>query len=325
LTVSETPVPNTTGWHRRHLLDVDDFTVSEFQMVFQTADAMRDVLARPIKKVPALRGQTVVNMFYENSTRTRASFEIAAKNLSADVLNITASASSVTKGESLIDTLKTLEALGGNIIVMRHQLSGAPSLAARYSQAGIINAGDGWHAHPTQALLDLYTIRQHKGEFSGLKAVIVGDIRHSRVAHSNIWGMTRLGMEVTLCGPATLMPYGLDGETGEYPGVTVEADIDRALEGADVVMTLRLQRERQQSGLLPSVREYIRRFQVTSGRLQRAKGNVLLMHPGPVNEDVELTAEAACGRQSVIDEQVANGVAVRMAILYLLSGRQGEL
>lgn len=325
MTTSNSAIPDTAGWNRRHLLDVDDFTPEEFQTVFQTADAMSGILARPIKKVPALRGQTVVNMFYENSTRTRASFEIAAKNLSADVLNVTASASSVTKGESLIDTLKTLEALGGNIIVMRHQLSGAPQLAARHSQAGIVNAGDGWHAHPTQALLDLYTIKQHKGDLKGLKAVIVGDVRHSRVAHSNIWGMTRLGMEVTLCAPDTLLPYGLNGEESSFPKVSVERDINRALEGADVVMALRLQRERQQSGLLPSVKEYIRRFRVTSDRLKLAAKDVLLMHPGPVNEDIELAIEAAYGTQSVIDEQVAHGVAIRMAILYLLSGRQGEL
>jgi aspartate carbamoyltransferase catalytic subunit len=315
----------TTNFSHRHLLDVDDFTPEDFQTVFQTADAMSEILSRPIKKVPALRGQTVVNMFYENSTRTRASFEIAAKNLSADVLNITASASSVAKGESLIDTLKTLEALGGDIIVMRHQLSGAPYLAVKHSKARIINAGDGWHAHPTQALLDLYTIRKHKGLLKGLKATIVGDVRHSRVAHSNIWGMTRLGMEVTVCGPPMLLPYGLD-EPGEYfPQVKIEIDVNKAIEGADVVMALRLQRERQQSGLLPSVREYIQRYQVTAERLKRASKDVLVMHPGPVNEDVELATESAYGDKSVINEQVQNGVAIRMAILYLLSGKQGEL
>ena len=315
----------TGDWNHRHLLDVDDFTPEEFELVFRTADAMSEILARPIKKVPALRGQTVVNLFYENSTRTRASFEIAAKNLSADVLNITASASSVSKGESLIDTLKTLEALGANIIVMRHLHSGAPYLAAKHSKANIINAGDGWHAHPTQALLDLYTIRKHKGNLKGLKATIVGDVRHSRVAHSNIWGMTRLGIEVTVCGPPTLLPYGLD-EPGEYfPRIKVETDIEKAIEGADVVMALRLQRERQQSGLLPSVREYIQRYQITPGRLKKAAQDVLVMHPGPVNEDIELATESAYSEKSVINEQVQNGVAVRMATLYLLSGRQGEL
>jgi aspartate carbamoyltransferase catalytic subunit len=286
---------------------------------------MKDVLARPIRKVPALRGQMVVNMFYENSTRTRASFEIAAKNLSADVLNMTASASSVTKGESLTDTIRTLEALGANIIVMRHQLSGAPYLAARHSHAAIVNGGDGWHAHPTQALLDLYTIRERKGTFKGLRAVIVGDIRHSRVAHSNIWGMTRLGMQVTLCAPPTLLPYGLEKAGGMMPEVAVETDLDRAIQGADVVMTLRLQRERQQSGLLPSVGEYIRRYQVNETRLKKAATDALLMHPGPVNEDIELAASAAGGTASTIDRQVENGVAVRMAVLYLISGRQSEL
>ena len=320
-----TTAPKTTAWNHRHLLDVDDFTPEEFELVFQTADAMGEILARPIKKVPALRGQTVVNLFYENSTRTRASFEIAAKNLSADVLNVTATASSISKGESLIDTLKTLEALGANIIVMRHLHSGAPYLAANHSKANIINAGDGWHAHPTQALLDLYTIRKHKGSLAGLKATIVGDVRHSRVAHSNIWGMTRLGMEVTVCGPPTLLPYGL-GDPGDYfPKVKVELDVEKAIEGTDVVMALRLQRERQQSGLLPSVREYVQRYQITSERLARASKDVLLMHPGPVNEDIELAIESAYGERSVIGEQVSNGVAIRMAILYLLSGRQGEL
>ncbi|KTB49041.1 aspartate carbamoyltransferase [Dehalogenimonas alkenigignens] len=313
------------AWNHRHLLDVDDFSPEEFQLVFETADAMREILARPIKKVPALRGQTVVNLFYENSTRTRASFEIAAKNLSAEVLNVTSTASSIAKGESLIDTLKTLEALGANIIVMRHNLSGAPHVAAKYSKASIINAGDGWHAHPTQALLDLYTIRKHKGNLNGLKAAIIGDVRHSRVAHSNIWGMTRLGMKVTVCGPPTLLPYGLDNPGGLFPEVRVETDVEKAVEDADVVMALRLQRERQQSGLLPSVAEYVRRFQVSQERLKRAKSEVLVMHPGPVNEDIELAAESAYGDKSVINEQVQNGVAVRMAVLYLLAGKQGEL
>jgi aspartate carbamoyltransferase catalytic subunit len=311
-------VPKSTAWRHRHLLDVDDFMRDEFELVFQTADAMSEILSRPIKKVPALRGQTVVNLFYENSTRTRASFEIAAKNLSADVLNITSTASSIAKGESLIDTLKTLEALGANIIVMRHNFSGAPYLAARHSKANIINAGDGWHAHPTQALLDLYTIRKHKGTLAGLKATIVGDIRHSRVAHSNIWGMTSLGMEVTVCGPPTLLPYGLDNPGELFPKIKVELNVEKAVEGADVVMALRLQRERQQSGLLPSVREYVQRYQVNSETLKHAKEDVLVMHPGPVNE-------AAYGDKSVINEQVSSGVAIRMAILYLLSGRQGEL
>ncbi|APV44744.1 aspartate carbamoyltransferase catalytic subunit [Dehalogenimonas formicexedens] len=320
-----TAAPKTNAWNHRHLLDVDDFTPEEFEIVFSTADAMSEILSRPIKKVPALRGQTVVNLFYENSTRTRASFEIAAKNLSADVLNVTSTASSITKGESLIDTLKTLEALGANIIVMRHNFSGAPYLAAKHSKASIINAGDGWHAHPTQALLDLYTIRKHKGSLAGLKATIVGDVRHSRVAHSNIWGMTKLGMEVTLCGPPTLLPYGLDNPGANFPKVRVENQVEKAVANADVVMALRLQRERQQSGLLPSVREYVERYQITSERLKKAAKDVLVMHPGPVNEDIELATESAYGEKSVINEQVSNGVAIRMAILYLLSGRQGEL
>lgn len=325
---NETPgLAKTANWNRRHLLDVNDFSPDDFELVFQTTDAMMEILTRPIKKVPALRGTTVVTMFYENSTRTRASFEIAAKNLSAEVLNITASASSIAKGESLVDTLKTLEALGGHIIVMRHQLSGAPYLAAKNSMASIVNAGDGWHAHPTQALLDLYTIKKHKKSLKGLKATIVGDIRHSRVAHSNIWAMTKMGIEVTLCAPPTLLPYSLanDNNNQYFPKITVESNIVKAVSDSDVVMVLRLQKERQQSELLPSIHEYSQRYQVTSEILKSASPDVLLMHPGPVNVNLELAADAAYGNNSVINEQVSNGVAVRMAILYLMSGKQGEL
>ena len=269
LTKPEVPL-TTSIWQHRHIIDLDDFTQDEIELVFHIADAMKEVLSRPIKKVPTLRGKTVTTLFYEPSTRTRLSFELAAKNLSADVSNLSASISSVTKGESLVDTLVTLQALGADIVVMRHPQSGAPSIATKYLEASIVNAGDGWHAHPTQALLDLYTIRAHKGGLKGLKAVIIGDIMHSRVARSNIWGLTTMGVEVTLCGPPTLLPTGLDKPYHNFPKVSIEPDIELALDGADVVMALRLQLERQQSGLLPSIREYIQLYQLTESRLARA-------------------------------------------------------
>ena len=283
---------------------------------------MKEVLSRPIKRVPTLRGKTIVNLFYEPSTRTRLSFELAAKYLSADVVNLNAQVSSVAKGESLVDTLGTLQALGADIVVMRHPHSGAPYIAARYIEASIVNAGDGWHAHPTQALLDLYTLYEHRQNLKGLKAVIIGDIMHSRVARSNIWGLTTMGIEVTLCCPPTLLPIGLGEEP--LPPVNIEPNIELALDGADMVMTLRLQRERQKSGLLPSIREYINLYQLTEARLARAKPDALVFHPGPVNEGVEISPAVAHGPQSVINEQVANGVAVRMALLYLLSGSQKQ-
>jgi aspartate carbamoyltransferase catalytic subunit len=316
-------VPETTPvWRHRHILDIDDFTREEIELVFQTTKAMKEVLSRSIKRVPTLRGKTIVNLFYEPSTRTRLSFELAAKYLNADVVNLNASVSSVAKGESLVDTLGTLQALGADIVVMRHPSSGAPHVATRYIEASIVNAGDGWHAHPTQALLDLYTIYEHKGSLKGLKAVIIGDIMHSRVARSNIWGLTTMGIEVTLCCPPTLLPVGLGDE--RLPPVKIEPNIDLALDGADMVMTLRLQRERQKSGLLPSIREYINLYQLTEARLARAKPDALVLHPGPVNEGVEISPAVAHGPQSVINEQVANGVAVRMALLYLLSGSQKQ-
>ncbi|MFQ6122499.1 MAG: aspartate carbamoyltransferase catalytic subunit [Dehalococcoidales bacterium] len=313
--------PSTTAvWQHHHILDLDDFTSGEIELVFQTTDAMKEVLSRPIKKVPALRGKTIATLFYEPSTRTRVAFELAAKNLSADVVNLSASTSSVAKGESLVDTLSTLQALGADMVVMRHPHSGAPYIATKYLEASIINAGDGWHAHPTQALLDLYTIREHKGVLKGLKAVIIGDIMHSRVARSNIWGLTTMGAEVTVCGPPTLLPAGLDTKNNHLPQVNVELNIGLALDGADVVMMLRLQKERQQSGLLPSIREYIQLYQLTESRLAKAKPDALVLHPGPVNEGIEISPAVAHGPHSVITEQVTNGVAVRMALLYLLAG-----
>src|SRR5579871_325330 len=311
-------------FQRRHLLDLDDFSADELRLLLQTTQAMKAVLARPVRKVPALQGSTVVNLFYENSTRTRISFELAAKNLSADVVNVTASGSSVAKGESLIDTVRTLQALGADFVIMRHSQSGAPYLVAQQIRGSVINAGDGWHAHPTQALLDLFTMEEHLGSVSGRKVVILGDILHSRVARSNIWSLTTLGAEVVLCGPPTLMPPNILTSLASSDQTTcrrlrVEYQIERALEGADVVMALRLQKERQDAGLLPSLREYIARFGLTPQRLALAQPHALVMHPGPMNEGVEIAHEVAYSEASVIEEQVTNGLAVRMAVLYALS------
>jgi len=316
------PPPSIAVWQHSNVLDLDDFTREEIELVFEIADAMAEVLTREVKKVPTLRGKTVVTLFYEPSTRTRASFELAAKNLSADTVSIDASKSSVVKGESLIDSLRTIQALGADIIVMRHSQSGAPYLAAQHINSSIINAGDGWHAHPSQALLDLYTIRRHLGKLDNLKIAIIGDIMHSRVARSNIWGMTTMGAKVVLCSPSTLLPRGLNDFIAncQLPKVSIENKIEPALENADVVMLLRLQMERQQSGLLPSLREYIQHYQLTTERLSLAKSNVLVMHPGPINEGIEISPEVAHGTQSVIEEQVTNGVAIRMALLYLIAG-----
>jgi len=308
------------SWTRRHLLDIDEFSTAEFDIVMKTARVMEDILSRPIKKVPALRGKTIATLFYEPSTRTRSSFELAAKNLSADVVNLAASSSSVVKGESLIDTVYTLEAMGVEIVIMRHPLAGASHLAARYARSSIINAGDGAHAHPTQALLDMYTILKHKPNIAGLKIVILGDSRHSRVARSNIWGFTAMGASVTLCGPRSLLPVGLTSRNTVYSSVKLETDILRALDGADVVMALRMQKERQAAGLIPDIREYVTQFRLTPERLDAAKSDVLVMHPGPVNEDIEISTEVAAGPHSVIREQVSNGLAVRMAVLYLITG-----
>jgi len=325
--VTETP----RAWTRRHLLDVDDFAPSELEAVMQTADAMKEVLGRDVPRVPALRGKTIVTLFYEASTRTRASFELAGKALGADVINISAGGSSVEKGESLIDTVRTLQAVGADVLVMRHWAAGAPYLVARHLQAAVINAGDGAHAHPTQALLDLYTIRNHLGDVQGRRVVIVGDIEHSRVARSNIWSLSAMGAEVIVCAPATLVPAGMrpagfpsgrnNGDSSEalaLPPVKVETNLERALEDAEVVMTLRLQKERMQAGLLPSLREYATLYQLNEERMSRARTGALVMHPGPMNEGIEISPGLANSLQSVIEEQVTNGVAVRMAVLYLI-------
>ena len=323
--VDAAPDSQTVGWRHRHLLDVDELSAADLDLVMRTTDAMREVLARPIAKVPALRGRNVTILFYEASTRTRVSFEVAARNLSADVTNIAAQTSSVSKGESLVDTIRTVEALGARMLVMRHAVSGAPYLAAEVFGGSVLNGGDGWHAHPTQALLDLYTMRSRLagGSVAGRKIVILGDVLHSRVARSNIWALTAAGADVWLCGPATLLrgfeAWASRGAAGGRR-FHVTADVDRALRDADVVMALRIQRERMSSGLLPSLREYAARYGLTAARLALAQPGALVMHPGPMNEGVEIAPEVAAGAQSVITDQVTNGVAVRMAMLYLLAG-----
>ncbi len=320
------PPPSIGAWQHRHILDLDDFTREEIELVFEIADAMAEILTREVKKVPTLRGKTVVTLFYEPSTRTRASFELAAKNLSADTVSLDASKSSIAKGESLVDSLRTIQALGADVIVMRHLQSGAPYVATQYIDCSMINAGDGWHAHPSQALLDLYTIRRHLGKLGGLKAAIIGDIMHSRVARSNVWGMTIMGVKVVLCAPPTLLPRGLNSfiTNCKLPNVSIETSVESALEKADVVMPLRLQIERQQSGLLPTLREYVQLYQLTEERLSLAKPHALVLHPGPVNEGIEISPEVAHGAQSVIEEQVTNGVAIRMALLYLIAGGKNK-
>ncbi len=329
--VDVAPETQPVGWRHRHLLDVDGLSAADLDLVMRTADAMREVLARPIAKVPALRGRNVTILFYEASTRTRVSFEVAAKNLSADVVNIAAATSSVTKGESLVDTVRTVEALGAQMLVMRHSVSGAPYLAAEIFGGSVLNGGDGWHAHPTQALLDLYTMRSRLRAgpdaaelgVDGRKIVILGDVLHSRVARSNIWSLTAAGADLWLCGPPTLL-RGFEAWAGRGAAAgrrfTVTADVDAALRDADVVMALRIQRERMASGLLPSMREYAARYGLTAARLATARPDALVMHPGPMNEGVEIAADVAAGAQSVITDQVTNGVAIRMALLYLLAG-----
>jgi len=324
--ISAHPVqaPSAPGWRHRHLLDVVDLAAWELEMVMATADEMATILARPIAKVPTLRGVSVTVLFYEASTRTRVSFEVAARNLSADVVNIAAASSSVSKGESLVDTVRTIEALGADVLVMRHPRSGAPYLAASVFGGHVVNAGDGWHAHPTQALLDLYTLRERlpAGGLRDRKVVILGDILHSRVARSNLWTLTAAGADVWLCGPATLL-RGFEAVARALPAerrLTVTTDLAAALRDADAVMPLRIQQERMSGGLLPSLREYAARYQLTAARLRAARPEALVLHPGPMNEGVEIAPDVATSGRSVITEQVANGVAVRMALLYLLTG-----
>lgn len=307
------------AFERKHILGLEELTAEEITLVLDTAESMREVSDRDVKKVPALRGVTVCNLFFEPSTRTRSSFEIAEKRLSADVLNFTTSQSSVVKGESLLDTARNLEAMGASMIVIRHPMSGAPWLLAKKLESSIINAGDGSHEHPSQALLDLFTIRQLKGRIEGLKVVIVGDVLHSRVARSNIWGFMKLGAEVRVVGPPTLVPKYI-----ENIDVKAYYSLDKAVEGADVVIMLRIQKERQDSEYFPSLREYSRFYGLTREKLMSADKDVTVMHPGPINRGVELSSDIADGPGSVILEQVANGIAVRMAMFYLVaSARSG--
>ena len=300
---------------KKDILDMASLSVEEIKLILDTADQMKEISTRPIKKVPTLRGKTVILFFYEPSTRTRTSFDIAAKRLSADTHSISASASSIVKGETLIDTAKNLEAMMPDVIVIRHSSAGAPHLMAKLVDASIINGGDGMHAHPTQALLDMMTVREHKGRIDGLRIAIVGDIAHSRVARSNCIGFTKLGADVMVAGPPTMMPMGI-----ETLGVSVTHDSDEAIRNADVVMMLRIQRERQESFLFPTLREYSITYGLNTKRLKNAKKDVMIMHPGPINRGVEISPEVADGPYSLILDQVTNGVAIRMALLYLVLG-----
>jgi len=308
--------------NRKDLLGLEELSAEEIGLILDTADNFKEVLQRKIKKVPALRGVTIANVFYEPSTRTRMSFELAEKRLSADIINFSKATSSVKKGESLRDTLENIQAMKIDIVVMRHASSGAHVFAGEFLEASIVNAGDGSHEHPTQALLDMMTLRERWGSFEGKKVVITGDIMHSRVARSNIWGLTRMGAKVTLCGPPTMMPVEVE-ELGDG-GVEVEFDIRKAIEGADAINILRIQLERQQSRLFPSSREYFAVFGVSPDVLASAPPGCIVMHPGPMNRGVEIDQQVADGPQSVILPQVENGVAVRMAVLFLIAGGKTE-
>ena len=304
---------------QKDLLDIESLSAEEIGLVLDTATSFKEIGTRTIKRVPTLRGRTVVNLFYEPSTRTRVSFEIAAKRLSADAINVSVSGSSVSKGETLLDTVRNLQAMAPDVLVMRHPASGAPYFVARRLEAAVVNAGDGMHEHPTQALLDAFTVREHKGTLSGLKIAIVGDVLHSRVFRSNVRLLTRMGSEVSVAGPPTLVPPEV-----EKLGARVALSIDDALAGADVIMMLRVQKERMQGAYFPSVREYFRLFALTRARMERAHPEAIILHPGPINRGLEIESAVADGPYSLILEQVTNGVAVRMAILYLLTGGGGE-
>ncbi|MGM0403295.1 MAG: aspartate carbamoyltransferase catalytic subunit [Thermodesulfobacteriota bacterium] len=302
-------------WSKKHILDIASLSRDEISMVLETATGLKEISERSIKKVPTLRGKTVVLFFMEPSTRTRISFDIAAKRLSADSISIAASSSSIIKGETLIDTAKNIEAMHPDIIVIRHSSAGAPHLLAENLSVSIVNAGDGMHAHPTQALLDMMTVKEIKKDFTNLKVAIIGDIAHSRVARSNIIGFNRMGANVTIAGPPTMIPAGI-----EALGTTIAKNVDEAIEDADVIMMLRIQKERQKNFLMPSEREYAARFGLNRSRLQRIRPDALIMHPGPINRGVEIAPEAADGPHSIILDQVTNGVALRMAVFYLLAG-----
>jgi len=324
--MSPTPIPapaataqtSATSWSRKHLLGLEDLSAAEIAAILDTADSFAEVSERDRKKVPALLSRVVFTLFFENSTRTRTSFSLAAKRLSADVQDFTASTSSLSKGESFIDTARNLEAMGADILVVRHPTPGAPHLLAQHVSCSIVNAGDGAHEHPTQALLDLMTIRRKRGTLEGLTVGLVGDIAHSRVARSNIWGLTKLGARVILCGPPTLVPSRLEGL-----GCEIAYDLDAILPRLDVVNVLRIQFERDQKSVFPSISEYFRLYGMTQDRIRRGKPDLLLLAPGPINRGVELTPEVADGPHSAILDQVTNGLAVRMAVLYLCNGRTG--
>ncbi len=305
-------------WNRKHLIDIESLSAEEINIVLDTAKAFKEVGKRAIKKVPALRGKTVVNLFVEPSTRTRISFELAEQRLSADIINFTAEASSLKKGETLKDTAKNLEALNADFIVIRHSASGAASFLSRVINASVINAGDGAHEHPTQALLDTFTIREHKGKVAGLNVTILGDILYSRVARSNIWALIKLGAKVTLCGPSTLVP-----RVFEEMGCRVTYNVDEAIADADIINLLRIQHERQRKTMFPSIGEYTTLFGLNKARMARTKPDALIMHPGPINRGVEIDSEIADCNRSVILDQVTNGLAVRMAVLFLVSGGKG--
>ncbi|TRZ94148.1 aspartate carbamoyltransferase catalytic subunit [bacterium] len=302
------------SWTRKDLLGLEELNKDEIELILDTVESFKEVSTREIKKVPALRGKTVVNLFYEPSTRTRVSFEVAAKRLSADVINIAVETSSVKKGETLSDTGRNIEALKADIIVVRHNCSGAAAMLARNLKISVVNAGDGWHEHPTQALLDIFTLKEKLGRIKGLKVTIVGDIAHSRVARSNIWGLTKLGAQVTVCAPRMLIPVGI-----EEMGAQVTEDIEDALRQADAVNVLRMQFERDIEGAFPEQLEYFKQFGITRERLEKAKKDIIVMHPGPINRGIEMSSEVADGANSVILEQVTNGIAVRMAILFLVA------
>ncbi|KUO50313.1 MAG: aspartate carbamoyltransferase [Desulfitibacter sp. BRH_c19] len=303
------------GIKSKDLLGLQNVSKEEIELVLNTADSLKDIMNRDIKKVPTLRGRVVINLFYEPSTRTRTSFELAGKYMSADMSNLNVATSSVVKGETLIDTGKSLDAMATDIVVIRHSAAGAPALLGKAMKARIINAGDGYHEHPTQALLDMLTIKQYKGKIEGLRVAIIGDLAHSRVARSNFWGLTKMGADVVFCGPTTLIPRDF-----QKAGAKIVTNMDEAVKDADVVMMLRVQLERQQKGLFPSIREYAEFYGLNKERLKLAKPDALVMHPGPMNRGVEIASDVADGIQSVIEEQVTNGVAVRMALLYLMGG-----
>ena len=308
---------NKPVWDKKDLLGLEELSKEEIELILSTAASFKEVSTRDIKKVPALRGKTVLNLFYEPSTRTRVSFEVAAKRLSADVINIAVETSSVKKGETLIDTGRNIQALKADIVVVRHGCSGAPAMLARHLDISVVNAGDGWHEHPTQALLDIFTLKEKIGRIKGLKVAIVGDIAHSRVARSNIWGLTKLGAKVVVCAPEIIIPPAI-----EEMGVEVTSNVDEAIKEADAVNVLRMQFERDSANAFPNQFAYFKEFGITEERLKKAKKDIIVMHPGPINRGIEISSEVADGPSSVILEQVTNGIAVRMAVLFLVAQAQ---